>query len=98
MRYGRHCQHEFVDAKSGVAVPAIVNVFADADASCMTLGHKYRCVHCTRVVDLRFRARLPLPEVPVDSTLVAANDAQHDVGNASRGSRGSNSERIGARV
>jgi hypothetical protein len=101
VRYGRHCQHEFVDAKTGVAVAPLVNVFADADgAGCMTLGRKYRCMHCTRIVDLRARARLPLPERPVDSRtlepLVAANDPEHDVADTRKGDRPAFRERAGA--
>jgi hypothetical protein len=103
VRYGRHCEHEFIDASTGAPVEPIVNVFADAGrAACMTLGRKYRCVHCRRIVDLRARARLPLPESPLDSRtldpLVAANDAQHEVGNVPAECAGGASprDRIGA--
>ena len=71
MGYGWNCQHEFIDVKTRSPVAALVNVLAAAGTpGCMTLGRKYRCERCDRIIDLRHRGRLALPETPVDSRTV----------------------------
>ena len=68
MRNRSACQHQFVDDRSGNAVLPMVNVLATpGESSAMTVGRKYRCLACQRIIDLRVRGYLALPEAPLDT-------------------------------
>lgn len=68
MRRRVDCEHRFVDPKTGRTMLPFVNVLAEAGKStAMTLGRRYVCSTCRRIIDLRVRARLPLPEAPIDT-------------------------------
>ena len=45
-----------------------VNVMAEpGETMAMTLGRRYVCASCRKIIDLRARGRLSLPEPPVDT-------------------------------
>jgi hypothetical protein len=66
----RQCEHDFVDVHTGRHALPLVNVLAPPGKSqTMTRGRKYRCARCDKILDLRPRARLPLPERPTDNRI-----------------------------
>lgn len=66
MRHG-NCEHTFIDARTGRQVLPVVNVLAPPENRfTMTPGRVYCCTRCDRVIDLRARRRLALPEQPLD--------------------------------
>ena len=68
MRHREDCNHRYIDPRSGREVLPFVNVMADAGKSAaMTLGRRYVCASCRKIIDLRARGRLPMPEVPIDT-------------------------------
>jgi hypothetical protein len=67
MRRDPDCEHKFVDPKSGQLVLPIVNVLAAPGSSgAMTPGRVYCCLLCDRMIDLRARRHLRMPEQPLD--------------------------------
>ena len=63
----RACAHKFVDPRTGTLMLPVVNALAAPGTTvAMTPGRVYCCILCDRVIDLRARLRLPLPEAPID--------------------------------
>jgi hypothetical protein len=65
------CRHQFVDARTHRPVLPFVNVLAlPGTSAAMTRGRRYRCAACDRIIDLTVRAKLALPEAPIDTRTV----------------------------
>ena len=63
----RVCAQKYVDPRTGTRMLPVVNALAAPGTTlAMTPGRVYCCILCDRVIDLRARLRLPLPEAPID--------------------------------
>ena len=68
MRHREDCNHRYIDPRSGREVLPFVNVMAEAGkTAAMTLGRRYVCASCRKIIDLRARGHLALPEAPIDT-------------------------------
>jgi hypothetical protein len=68
MQHRVDCSHRYIDPRSGREVLPFVNVMAEPGrTAAMTLGRRYVCASCRKIIDLRARGRLALPEAPIDT-------------------------------
>ena len=68
MQHRKDCSHRYIDSRSGREVLPFVNVMAESGkTAAMTLGRRYVCVCCRKIIDLRARRHLVLPEAPIDA-------------------------------